>query len=32
LTIAATPGGFTTVTAVSSGGDEVRNFPLTIRN
>lgn len=28
----ATPGGFTSITVVSSGGDEVFNFPLTIRN
>jgi hypothetical protein len=28
----ATPGGQTTITVVSSGGDEVRGFPLTIRN
>jgi hypothetical protein len=28
----ATPGGFTTITVVSSGGDQVINFPLTIRN
>jgi hypothetical protein len=29
---AATPGGQTTITVVSSGGDEVLNFPLLIRN
>lgn len=29
---AATPGGQTTITVVSSGGDEVLNFPLSIRN
>jgi hypothetical protein len=28
----ATPGGFTTVTVVSTGGDEVFNFPLDISN
>jgi hypothetical protein len=28
----ATPGGATSVTVVSSGGDQVTNFPLTIRN
>lgn len=28
----ATPGSQTTITVVSSGGDEVLNFPLTIRN
>jgi K319-like protein len=28
----ATPGGFTTITVVSSGGDQVINFPLTISN
>jgi hypothetical protein len=28
----ATPGGATSVTVVSSGGDQVINFPLTVRN
>jgi hypothetical protein len=28
----ATPGGATSITVVSSGGDQVINFPLTVRN